>query len=161
MSDTRDPKVLGLAQTFYDTAIKDLVDNALKMMKVGVNKDQKAYFKASRQVFKALAAAAAQRILEEGGNQKLLEDTYSPADAWALFLLRHPDIAAKLAAEKPGVPLAPGEKQKKLGLKLIEGGLPEVATGDEACDCNCHAIPIPGGCSNCSCISEIDGDEGL
>jgi len=153
MSDTPDLKALGLAQTFYDTAIKDLVDNALKMMKVDVKKDEKAYYKASRQVFKAIAAAAAQRILEEGGNKKLLEDTYSPNDAWVLFLSRHPDIAATMAAAEAKAAAKPGGKQKKLGLKLLDGGLSDL------CDCNCHAIPIPGGCGNCSCINEMKGDD--
>jgi hypothetical protein len=95
-------------------------------MKVSIKKDQNAYFKASRKVFKALMAAAAQRMLEDGANRQLLNDTYDPEDAWALFLHLNPAVAKKLAALEPKAP----PKPSALDLKLIQGGAMEAPNGE-------------------------------
>lgn len=131
MSISSDPKMIALSKLFYDSAIKSLVDDAIKLAGANLKKDPKTYYKTSRMVFKAVTAAAAQRILEDGGNRQLLEDTYSPADAWVLYLHRNPGIAAKLASEKLKVSIKAG-KQKKLGLKLIEGGLSKTDEEEES-----------------------------
>ncbi len=161
-ADAADQKTIALAMLFYDNDLRTLVDDAIKLAGVDLKKDPKTNYKTSRMVFKAMMAAAAQRILEDGGNQKLLEDTYSTEDAWSLYLLRNPEIAAKLEAQKPKAPPKPKTgKQKKLGLKLIEGGLSEIVMDDKDCDCACHPEPLEHGCAKCSCINEIDGDEVL
>jgi len=161
-----DPKVRAIAKDFLNYGIKKMVDTALAAMEVDIKKDSKAYFKASRQIFKALVAAAAQRMLEDGANRQLLRDTYSPEDAWGLFLELHPDIAAKVTAAEPKAPPKP---QKKLNLKLIEGGKPleeqsaaklaaSLDEDEEAllkeCDCSCHDLAVPAGCGNCECVEE-------
>jgi hypothetical protein len=147
-----DPKVQALATTFLEHphGVKTLVSTALKAMEVDIKKNPKAYYKASRQVFKALIAAAAQHILEDGGNRQLLADTYSPEDAWTLYLARHPELAAKLAAQEPKPPPKPNSL-----FKLIPGGKPpeamspaelaasldedeEALVNSSGCGCACH-----------------------
>lgn len=109
-----DPKVQAMAKVFLEEGITKMIDTTLKAMGVDLKKNPQAYYKGSRQVFKALMAAAAQRMLDDGANTRLLQDTYNPLDAWELYLTRHPDVAAKLQPKPPAKP--------KPKLELIEGG---------------------------------------
>ena len=153
------PKVQGMARVFLNGSVKNLVDTALKAMKVDIKKDPSKYYKASRQIFKALVAASAQRMLEDGASRQLLRDTYTPDDAWDLFAELHPDLAAKATSAEPKPP------PKKPGFKLIDGGKPSKAAleasldeDEEAllkeCDCSCHDLAIPAGCGNCECVEK-------
>lgn len=179
-----DPKVQAMAKGFLGD-IGKMIDSALKELGVDLKKNPKAYYKSSRYVFKAIMAAAAQKMLDDGANTRLLADTYNPSDAWELYLTRHPDIAAKLTPKPP---------KSKPKLELIDGGKEETAEvpdaplvlecasgchgvftsveewqnhechGDkkgEECDCSCHDLAVPAGCGNCECINEAKGDEVL
>ena len=171
-----DPKVQVIAKDFLNYGIKKMVDTALAAMEVNLKKNPKAYYKASRQIFKALTAAASQHMLEDGANKQLLRDTYSPDDAWELFLGLHPDIAAKIAAAKP----KPPPKPKNISFKLIEGGKPleeqtpaelaasldedeEVLVKDDgSCGCACHFEHEEWKATGHDCcINEAQGDEVL
>lgn len=167
-----DPKVQVIAKDFLNYGIKKMVDTALAAMEVSIKKNPKAYYKASRQIFKALAAAAAQHMLEDGANKQLLHDTYSPDDAWELFLSLHPEIAAKIAAAEPKPPPKPSQKK----LKLIEGGKPSEAAleasldedeealvkDDGSCGCACHFEHVEWEATGHDCcINETKGDEVL
>lgn len=139
-----DPKVQAIAKTLLENGIKNMVDTSLKAMGADFKKDPKKYYRASRQVFKAIVAAAAQRILEDGGNRKLLEDTYSAEDAWELFLELHPEIAAKIEPQAP----------PKLLLKLLEGGKPP----DPPLPAPAKPVEaewLPGECSHCHTITKM------
>jgi hypothetical protein len=127
-----DPKMLAIAKNFLDHGIKNMFDTALKAMEVDIKKNPKAYYKASRMIFKALVAASAQRLLEDGANTKLLSDTYYPRDAWELYLQLHPDIAAKLEPKPPPKP--------KAKLQVIEGGKPPDAPFALECASGCHGV---------------------
>lgn len=163
-----DPKVQNMAKTFLEHGITKMFDTALKAMEVDLKKDPKAYYKASRLVFKALMAASAQKLLEDGANRALLRDTYSPEDAWVLFLDRHPAIAKKLAPPEPKAPPKP-KFQVFEGGKLVGEETPEQVAAaldadeeDGSCGCACHfehgEWEVTG--HNC-CINETHGDEVL
>lgn len=158
-----DPKVQAMAKVFLEEGISKMIDTTLKAMEVDLKKNPQAYYRGSRQVFKALMAAAAQRMLEDGANTQLLQDTYNPLDAWELYLTRHPDIAAKLNPKAPPPPklglILGGKAYEETTLEELDAEKKEALMNE--CDCSCHDLAIPGGCGNCECINETKGDEVL
>ena len=85
--------------------VKALVDAYLVKLGADKAKDESAYFKASRYVFRGVVAAAAQRLHEDGANKGFVSEQASAAwsEAWHLFLDTHPEVKANI--EKAAEPL--------------------------------------------------------
>lgn len=92
--------------------VLELVNQTIAAQGVSLSdEDKQPYYRASRQVLRAVVAAASQRMFEDGANPALVGNTLRARDGWELFLSAHPDIAAKVAAEKEA-------KQKMLAMLL-------------------------------------------
>jgi hypothetical protein len=116
--------------------IKPLMDQSLKSMEVDVKKDSKTYYRISRDLFRAVVVCAAQRMMEDGANQKLVFQTIGEhvdaisRDSWRLFLSTRPELAKKVAAEKDTKDKAAASQvkgfKKANPLKCLPGGLLEL-----------------------------------
>lgn len=106
--------------------IQGIVAQALKVKGVDRAKDEKAYFKATRDIYRALVAAAAQQMLDDGASpQFILQRTGSSVQTgWELYLERHPEVKAKLEAEAIA-------KAKQAAFTVVSGGLSEEENGED------------------------------
>lgn len=124
-------KVLSIAKTVLPD-VRTMVDAALKFQGVSLETDAPAYYKASRQVFRAFIACAAQRMLEDGAKRSLVRNTASShagEDGWELLLETHPEVKAKVQAELEKLAAAKEEFTSKFA--LMQGGVDDDADEDE------------------------------
>jgi len=150
------PKVLKIAKTLV-ADIKPMMDKALAALGVDLKKDEKEYYKTSRDLLRAVVACAAQKMMEDGANRSLVSQTIREhatgisEDAWALYLESHPEVMEKIKAEKAKATEAEAKTaanfKKANPLKVVQGGLNTPAEeaedsdeggGDddeEPCDC--------------------------
>ena len=135
------PKVLELATALLPK-IRELIDSECE--KLGASKefgaqlavakgdkelqasgDAKAYYDASTTVFQAVIACAMQRMMVDGANRSKVSRRMGAQNGWELFLATHPEVAAKVTAEK-AAKLAEYEK-----MQAEEGGEDEPEDNDE------------------------------
>jgi hypothetical protein len=127
----KDP-VLEIARTLAGS-ISPLMTNALLSLGVSLKKNPKEYYSTSRALLRAMVAASAQQMMEDGANRDLVAQTiYEHSNniansAWRLFLETHPEVAKQVAAEaakKDAVLVAQAKNFKKANpLKVVQGGL--------------------------------------
>ncbi len=94
------PAAFALAVSLL-SKVEALVSDTLKEQGVNREQDEKAYFQATRNLYRALVACATQRMLDDGATpQFVFERTGSSVQTgFELFLERHPEVKAKLEAE--------------------------------------------------------------
>jgi hypothetical protein len=98
-SKTKDRAAAILHDTGIMEGIRKHVDAHLSHMDVSKGS---AYYAESRAVVAAIVAAAVQRMFEEGANYTLVKEATSKGvtEGWSLFLDAHPEVKAKIEAEK-------------------------------------------------------------
>jgi len=144
--------------------VKEMVDAYLAKLGVDKAKDESAYFKASRYVFRGVVAAAAQRLHEDGADKRFVADqaTASWSEAWHLFLDTHPEVKANIekAANMP-------KPQKSSGSKVV-GGLDKMTCPHCGVEGNVEKNPEEGDefhfhCKDCDEFfnpeEEVEGED--
>lgn len=104
MSETKTNKALEIAKD-VNGEVQALVNKLFEKLEATpelLKTDPAVYFVKSNQVFAALVATAAQKMLTDGLNRRRIgSKTYAGSVlAWDLFLHNNPQIAEKVAAEQ-------------------------------------------------------------
>ena len=88
---------------FLQAGIEAQIDALLGNQGVSLEKDPKAYYKASRLALRGVIVAAIQRLYKDGANRSVvvqaIDSWESANEGWTLFLSEHPEVAAKVEAE--------------------------------------------------------------
>lgn len=120
------PTPMEIAISLQDE-VSALVNAKLLALGVSLETDQKGYYKASRDVVKAVVGCAVQRMFSDGANPGMVYETaVSKNVGWELFLHNNPKIAAKVAKEK-----AENEAKLKALMEQEDEGEESSEHGDE------------------------------